>query len=466
MEMEVVMDATHPIWRTPAVQEAAAAEQFGAVIRMTRTARKLSLVRAGQLVGYSASTLSRIETGQRKLTDVRQLRRFADVLGIPPQLFGLTLPAGTLPAGAALLPSAPAPTTVSETPREGGDDPVRRRELLVGLVGVTGTAVFGAAARPATARAAAMIQELPPQLTGALQPVGVQVLARRLAAARATFQACRYQELAGILPSVIATARTSLDEASGERHDQTAALLADGYCLASDLCSRLHDDALAWVTAERARSAAQVSGDPASIAEAARMTSIAMRRHGHHDTATRLLISTALDLGADSRKPAPGLLASYGSLLCTGAYTAAQGGSRHQALELIGEAETAATRLGGTQGQHTEFSLANVTIYQIGVHTALGDAGTALDHARKISLRSLPTPERQARFCVDTARAWQRFGSRSNCFQALQTADRCAPEELRRSSVRSLVASLLDAPGPAPSGLREFAVRCGAVMSG
>ena len=77
---------------------------------------------------------------------------------------------------------------------------MRRRELLVGLVGVTGTAVFGAAARPATARAAAVVQELPPQLTGALQPVGVQVLAGRLAAARVTFQACRYQELAGICP--------------------------------------------------------------------------------------------------------------------------------------------------------------------------------------------------------------------------------------------------------------------------
>jgi transcriptional regulator with XRE-family HTH domain len=460
------MDATHPIWRTPAVQEAVAAEQFGAVIRMTRTARKLSLVRAGQLVGYSASTLSRIETGQRKLTDVRQLRRFADVLGIPPQLFGLTLPAGAAPAGAAPMPTAPVPTTVGETSREGGDNPVQRRELLAGLVGVTGTAVFGAAARPATARAAAVVQELQPQITGAFAPVGVNILASRLAAARATFQACRYHELAGILPSVIATARTSLDEASGERRDQTAALLADAYCLASDLCSRLHDDALAWVTAERARSAAQVSGNPASIAEAARMTSIAMRRHGHHDTATRLLISTALDLGAGSRKPAPGLLATYGSLLCTGAYTAAQQGSRHQALELISEAEATATRLGGTPRQHTEFSLANVTIYQIGVHTALGDAGTALDHARKIVLRNLPTPERQARFCVDTARAWQRFGSRSNCFQALQAADQCAPEELRRSSVRSLVASLLDTPGPAPSGLREFAVRCGAVTSG
>jgi hypothetical protein len=213
----------------------------------------------------------------------------------------------------------------------------------------------------------------------------------------------------------------------------------------------------------RARTAAQISGDPASIAEAARMTSIAMRRHGHHDTATTLLTSTALGLGADSGDPAPGLLATYGSLLCTAAYTAAQHGSRNQALELITEAEAAAARLGGAQVPHTPFSPANVTIYQIGVHTALGDAGTALDHVRKIDLRRVPTPERQARFCVDTARAWQRFGSPGNAFESLQAAGRCAPEELRRSSVRSLVASLLDAPGPTPSGLREFAARCGAV---
>ncbi|MGH3799398.1 MAG: hypothetical protein ACRDTD_04535 [Pseudonocardiaceae bacterium] len=105
---------------------------------------------------------------------------------------------------------------------------------------------------------------------------------------------------------------------------------------------------------------------------------------------------------------------------------------------------------------HNPFSPTNVAIYQIGVHTAL-------DHARKIDLRSLPTPEGQARFCLDTARAWHRFGNLSNCFQALRAADRCAPEELRRSSVHLLITSLVNAPGRTPSGLREFAVRCGAV---
>jgi hypothetical protein len=265
------------------------------------------------------------------------------------------------------------------------------------------------------------------------------------------------------LPGLLTVAQASLRETAGEQHEQTAALLANAYSLASNLCSRLHDDALTWVTAERARTAAQISGDPASIAEAARMTSIAMRRHGHHDTATALLTATALGLGADSGEPAPGLLAGYGSLLCTAAYTAAQQGRRSQALELITEAGTAAARLGGGRAPHIPFSPGNVTIYQIGVHTALGDAGTALDHARKVDLRRVPTPERRARFCVDTARAWHSFGSRGSAFRSLQAADCCAPEEVRRAPVRSLIVSLLEAPGPTPAGLREFAARCGAI---
>ncbi|MGH3851960.1 MAG: helix-turn-helix domain-containing protein [Pseudonocardiaceae bacterium] len=461
------MDATHPIWRTPAVQQAAAAGQYGALIRMTRMARRLTLVQTGKLVRCSASTLSRIETGHRKFTDVTELRFFANALDIPPQLFGLTSQTVTAQTsdGVAPAPSAVAPTTVGDTLREDGDDAMWRRQLLARLVGVTGSALIGVLARTPATHATPHLQTLlPSDPVRAAQPSGVRVLRDRLVTAHATFHSCRYQELAVILPDVIATAQVSLDEAAGERHDHIAVLLADAYSLASELCIKLRDDALAWVTAERARSAAQASGDVASIAEAARMAAIALRRQGHHDTATTLLTSTALDLGADSGDPAPERLATYGSLLCTASYTAAQHGNRSGALELITEAEAAATRLGADRVPHNPFSATNVAIYRIGVHTALGDAGTALDYARKIDLRGLPTPERQARFCLDTARAWHRFGSPDNCFQALRVARRCAPEELRRPSVRSLVAALVTAPGPTPSGLREFATQCGVLV--
>jgi hypothetical protein len=274
------MDATDPVWRTPAIQEAAAAGQFGALIRMTRTARQLSLARTGELVGYSASTLSRIETGQRKITDITQLRRFAGALDIPPHLFGLISPDAMAAVGAPPQPRAADPVTVGGTAREGGgDDPMRRREMLAGIVGVTGTALVGTASRSPGGPGVPSSRQ--PRLVlggdpdGLALPADVKTLRGQLAAAHATFSASRYDELAGLLPGIIATAQASAGQLTGEQHDQAAALLAGAYSLASELCIGLRDVALAWVTAERARSAASASGDPASIAEAARMTSIA-----------------------------------------------------------------------------------------------------------------------------------------------------------------------------------------------
>jgi transcriptional regulator with XRE-family HTH domain len=459
------MDILDSLWRSPAVAQAAAAGQFGALIRQARIARHLSLTRVGQMVRYSPSTLSRIETGHRKLVDVTELRTFAEALGIPPHLFGLTSSVPPAHGGAAPPALVPGPTTVGGT-REGGDDAVQRRQLLAGLVAVTGAALLGHLDRPTAAAgspAQRQFAELVPTLDRAGQPASVSFLRTQLAAAHATFDHCRYHDLVVSLPEVITAAQTSLTGVRGQRHEQTAAVLADSYSLAADLCTRLHDDALSWVCAERARSAAQLSGDPASIAEAARMASIALRRHGHHDTATTLLTTTALDLGADSGDPHADQLAAYGALLCTASYTAAQNHHRHQALELISEAESAAARLGGARTPGTAFSATNTAIYRIGIHTVLGDPGTALDHARTVDLRTLPTPERQARFCVDTARAWQRFGSVTHCVNALEAAERCAPEELHRSSIRSLILDLLESPGPTPPGLRELATRCGAI---
>ncbi|MGH3908249.1 MAG: helix-turn-helix domain-containing protein [Pseudonocardiaceae bacterium] len=452
------MDTTDPIWRTHAVHEAAAAGDVGILIRVSRTAQNLTLVQAGPLCGYSASTLSRIETGRQPLTDVALLRHFAEVFHIPLQLFGLaptattSSPIGVVPASTWSL----AATVSGTTAREDGEDPVRRRNVLSGLVAVTGGALLGVPGHAASAPPGPLLRS--PSTTTA-QPVSAQALRSSLVAARSLFHGCRYSDLAVALPDLITTAQVSCDAATGDHHETVSTLLADSYSLAANLCTRLHDNALAWVTADRARSAAHTSGNIASIAEAARVASIALRRHDHHDTAITLLTDTALRLGDGTGTAARDLLGAYGALLCTASYTAAQNGNRSQALELIGEAEDAARRLDGPITSHSTFNSTNVAVYQIGVRTALGDSGTALDYARRIEIRSLPTPERQARLCLDTARAWHRFGDLRKCYQALRAAEHLAPEELRRPSVRSLVAGLLHTPGPAPADLRAFTAR-------
>jgi hypothetical protein len=85
-----------------------------------------------------------------------------------------------------------------------------------------------------------------------------------------------------------------------------------------------------------------------------------------------------------------------------------------------------------------------------------------LSTARDVNVQVLPTVERRARFAIDVAKAWHRFGKPDKCVQALQAAARFAPEEVyERVSVKTFVAGLLDGRGATPAGLSTLAARCG-----
>jgi hypothetical protein len=242
---------------------------------------------------------------------------------------------------------------------------------------------------------------------------------------------------------------------------QGSAALADAYVLVSELAEKAGEDGISWVAADRAVTAARGSGEPAMIAAASRAVAIAMRRLGHYNAATTLLTGTALSLDAGRGDPPVPVLAAYGSLLCTAAYASAQNGRRHQALDLVAEAAAAATRMPDRAVTQTAFSPTGVEVYQIGICNALGESAAALTHARAVVQAQLPTPERRARFCIDTARAWHQHGRPDQAYQALLAAERHGPEEIRRASVRTLITAISQGPGPPPYGLRQLAGRAG-----
>src|SRR5262249_14444826 len=109
------------------------------------------------------------------------------------------------------------------------------------------------------------------------------------------------------------------------------------------------------------------------------------------------------------------------------------------------------------------FSLTNVTVYKIGIFTALGDSAAALDHAGQVNMHLLENPERYARYCIDTARAWEQHGRLDQATHALHAAEARAPEELRRPSSHELITRMLYAPSATPSNLRSLAARVGAI---
>jgi hypothetical protein len=104
-----------------------------------------------------------------------------------------------------------------------------------------------------------------------------------------------------------------------------------------------------------------------------------------------------------------------------------------------------------------------VLAHRVHVAVLLGDAGSAISHARQMNLDNLTVTERKASFFVDTAQAFSQWGKHDKALHALRTADQFAPQEVRsRPAAHQLVTDLLaTAPPTARPHLSEFAAQIG-----
>ncbi|MEV4975038.1 helix-turn-helix domain-containing protein [Streptomyces scopuliridis] len=457
---------THPIWTTPEMRDAIAQGDPGAVVRLARRAAELTQAQLGAATGYTAASISRMERGKQPMRDMLLLQRIADALNIPRQLLGL---AGrhAPPPGPGTVPRPPAGATRVAGPDlfEEGEDPVRRRNLLAGLAAtatgtVLGTASPGpAAARPALTGLEDLLLHRGGDLTGT-EPTR-QTVTAALDASRRDFGTCRYDTLARALPQRIALAQALGREGVVE---ESATAVAELYSTATRLCIKLGEDGLAAVTADRALTAALSGADALTIAEAHRMVSSSWRRQGHYARATDVAVTAAQHLAADRTAAETQRLSVQGNLYATAAYTAAKQGDRHTAHTLIREAEHAAKRLGQDQSPSGTvfFGPSQVRLHQISISHLLGDAGQAIDHARHVNTELLPTAERRARYWIDVARSFDQWNKPERCYRALLAAEHAAPQEVRRTAVRTMTAGLLRHDRTLP-GVRSFAHRVGAL---
>ncbi|GAA1894513.1 hypothetical protein GCM10009753_24300 [Streptantibioticus ferralitis] len=250
---------------------------------------------------------------------------------------------------------------------------------------------------------------------------------------------------------------------SGGHTEQAARAAAELYNTATRFCIKLGEDGLAAVTADRALTAAFNGADALTVAEAHRMVSSAWRRQGHYARATDVAVTAAQHLATDRTSNETERLSVQGNLYATAAYTAAKQGDRHTAHQLIAEAHATAARLGHDELRRgTIFGPSQVLLHQISISHLLGDAGQAIEHARHVNVAALPTTERQARYWIDVARAFDQWGKPERCYRALLAAEHAAPQEVRRGSVRSMTATLMRHDHTLP-GMRAFAARVGAL---
>lgn len=449
------------------------AGDLGAVVRLARRARGLTQGQLGNLLCCSASTISRLETGDQPLTNIAILQLLAQHLGIPPAVLGLSPDTTGRHAAFAVTspPAVQAVTVDGDDHDEGGGDLVRRRELLTNLALTTGAAIAAPSLLAARGHAEAadpgarLVGRIEDALLDTTPPIGaaaapLPALQHALAEVMADFQACRYARLADRLPPLIATAETTCRETAGDAHPAAQALLADAYNVVTRMLIKLDDGNISWISGDRARAAANASGDALVFAEATRNLCILTRSAGRHDKAQALAVDAAHRLTVGAGASDPRHLSQYGLLLSTAAYSAAKAGDRSGSVELLEEAAAAARR--APRGAHwMGFGDSGVTLYRVSSALALGDAGTAVEYARAIRPGQLPTIERQARYWVDVARAFAMWGKPQDCYRALLAAERAAPEETRSLPVvRGLAAGLLSVPRQVSlPGVRGFARR-------
>ncbi|MGW6274925.1 transcriptional regulator [Streptomyces sp. NPDC055060] len=284
-------------------------------------------------------------------------------------------------------------------------------------------------------------------------PSGKGPLDDRMATARELYDKGAHSRLLAALPGLIADGHAAVSS----RRELDQARLSSVYSLAAAVLTKLGSYGQARLTADRARTWAEVSGSPLVSAAAARELAIVLRHQDRGTEAQRLMTTAASAIEATGLRT-DASVSAYAQMLCTLAYTAARGGHRADALAMTEEARRAARRLptAAPAGRLFPISPAAVDLYAVGVHWALGDAGAALEAGKDLRPAQFPTAERKARMGTDMARAWWAWGRPEQTARSLFDAYRASPGEVRdRPAIRGIVDELVQRH-PRTSGVKEL----------
>jgi len=470
------------LWQRADTSDALHSRDVRRLFHLLRQYAGASQTRLGIACGLTQGKVSEIMSGAHRVTTLEVFERIADGLRMPPQArMAMGLAPSTADQASALvipprdgriaeLPDAmPLAPIVGSPGRGDTEDPVRRRTFtrLAGT-SLVGSLLGDVAADSGAQRAADKLATtlVMPDSAAAGPHADLSALAKAVATAKRTYQACQYTEVMSQLPALLPALQTASANLDGDDRLRAYALSADAHHVAASVLLKLDDHGLAWIAADRSMRAAVLSQAPLAVGSSARIITHTLMADGHFGAAAEVASRYAQRLAADVPVPSPESLSVFGSLLLRGAIAAAQAEDRDASMTLLDEAGRAGARLGSDHNHRwTAFGPANVLLHRINVAVRLGDAGSAVSHARSVDLDQLTVTERKATFFVDTAEAFRQWGKHEKAYQALRAAEQVAPQEVRsRPAVRQLVTDLLaTAPPTVRPHLREFAARIGAV---
>jgi transcriptional regulator with XRE-family HTH domain len=395
-----------------------------------RRRRGLSQRELGAAVRRSESWVSQIERGVQPVERFAVLQALADALGVP---------------ASTLRPEAGAPT-------HAGPPRAQRWSELDGLR-------LALAGHPSLE---ALLDGHGPR-----EAADRTSLRKRVAHAWDLTHASRFNDLAHELTPLLLELESEFRTTRAPGRRIVSELLASAYQAAAAAFAQVDDPEAAWVAADRSIRAGEDSGRPLEVIAGHFRLAHAFLRLQRLELAEHVATTAAEALAERVARAEVSAeeLSLYGAMHLVLAVIAARENHRTQARRHIKTARTVAARLGEDRNDFdTEFGPSNVEVHAVSVAADLGDAGEALEAAATVDVSRL-SPERQARFHLDLARAHTQRRHVGEALAALLTAEQLSPEQVHSHGlVREIIYDLLGLSGRRPpEELQALARRCGAL---
>ena len=274
------------------------------------------------------------------------------------------------------------------------------------------------------------------------------------------YQSADYGAAARILPSLIRSVDGLVAETRGADRRRALELQSSVYVAAAKLVTKVGNGELAWITADRAATAALHAESPTLGAAAAYQVACAFLKNDRLDDAETVALVTATNLDDDS----PAGLSVRGALTLIAAVIAGRRNDHGEATERLQRAQLLAEQL-GEDANHawTAFGPTNVAIHRVSAAAELGDAAAAIAQAEFVDVASMPAGllSRRAQVHIDMAWAYTQRRADAEAVVNLLEAERVAPQTLRYNVlVRELLREMLKRERrTATPGLRSLARR-------
>jgi transcriptional regulator with XRE-family HTH domain len=372
----------------------ASAQLTGERIAYHRKRLGLSQVEFAGLIGRSDSWVSQVERGVRSVDRLSVLQRVADALGVP----------------VAELRGTDADDSASTD-----DRPEALAELRLALTGHPAIeVVLGSTPEPLTSERLGQLREMSAQVWPMVH-------------------ASRYTELAPLAARLVPELEQAVrSPASDELTEAARQLLTDTYQAVAAMMAKVGETDAAWVASDRAAFTAEALDDPLAVAASLFCMAhafLTLREVGQAQGVAREAVE-GLEQQAE-REPTAQTLSLCGAFHLVLAIGAARDNNRPEAHEHLDQARAIADRIGEDRDDFgTEFGPTNVELHAVGVAVDLGDAGLAIDLARRIQPEQL-SPERQARYLIDLAHAHAMRRQIGEALRCLEEAERLTPEQTR-----------------------------------